>query len=69
MLLALQRRLEPSSLTAPDLLHCLHSQGYPVFMTAGNGMAAGAPAIVFQAIGSTGAGVGEELAFPFKEFS
>ena len=40
-----------------------------MFMTNGNSMAAGAPAIIFQTIGSTGAGVGEGLAFPFKEFS
>ena len=40
-----------------------------MFMTAGDSMAAGAPAVIFQAIGSTGAGVGEELAFPFKDFS
>ena len=40
-----------------------------MFVTTGHNMAAGAPAIIFQAIGRTGTGVGEGLVFPFKEFS
>lgn len=40
-----------------------------MLMTTGDSMAAGAPAVMFQAVGSTEAGVGEERASPFKDFS
>ena len=39
-----------------------------MFVTTGHNMAAGAPAIIFQAIGRTGAGVGEGLAFLLRSF-